>query len=79
MPPWRNPGDDLEMAAPAYHRKPTHSDTLTCIFRVIPRLAIFQSLIRDEEVVGSNPATPTVKYQVRGLIRNAGRAPDSSE
>jgi uncharacterized protein (DUF3820 family) len=31
-------------------------------------------LLRDEEVVGSNPATPTVKYQVRGLIRLAGRA-----
>ena len=25
--------------------------------------------------MGSNPATPTVKYQVRGLIRSAGRAP----
>ncbi len=24
--------------------------------------------VRDEEVVGSNPATPTEKYQVRGLI-----------
>lgn len=32
--------------------------------------------VRDEEVVGSNPATPTVKYQVRGLIRLAGRAPE---
>ena len=24
--------------------------------------------VRDEEVVGSNPATPTVKHQVKGLI-----------
>lgn len=32
--------------------------------------------VRDEEVVGSNPATPTVKYQVRGLIRLAGRVPE---
>ena len=32
--------------------------------------------VRDEEVVGSNPATPTEKYQVRGLIRSAGRAPE---
>ena len=25
--------------------------------------------VRDEEVVGSNPATPTVEYQFRGLIQ----------
>ena len=33
-------------------------------------------LLRDEEVVGSNPATPTVKYQVRGLIQLMDQAPD---
>src|SRR4051794_5008112 len=32
--------------------------------------------VPDEEVVGSNPATPTEKYQVRSLIRIAGRAPE---
>jgi hypothetical protein len=25
--------------------------------------------LRDEEAVGSNPATPTEKYQVKGLIQ----------
>ena len=32
--------------------------------------------VRDEEVVGSNPATPTVKYQVRGLIQLMDQAPE---
>jgi hypothetical protein len=35
------------------------TNTLTCAFDMIRRLAIFQGLIRDEEVAGSNPATPT--------------------
>jgi hypothetical protein len=31
-------------------------------------------MFRDEEVVGSNPATPTVEQQVRGPFREIGRA-----
>jgi hypothetical protein len=38
-----------------------HPNVLTCNFGAGPWSAIFQGLIRDEEVVGSNPATPTVK------------------
>lgn len=33
-------------------------------------------LLRDEGVVGSNPATLTVKYQVRGLIQLVDQAPE---
>jgi hypothetical protein len=29
-------------------------------------------IIRDEEVVGSNPATPTKKVQVNGLLADHG-------
>jgi hypothetical protein len=33
--------------------------------------------VRDEEVVGSNPATPTVKVQVNRLLaKHGGRAVD---
>ena len=53
---WRNPGDDLEMAAQERHRRPTQSDGPICIFGMVPRSAIFQGLIRDEEAVGSNLA-----------------------
>jgi hypothetical protein len=45
-------------------------------FVALRRDESWSDLVRDEEVVGSNPATPTVKYQVRGLIRIAGRAPE---
>ncbi|GAA4048845.1 hypothetical protein GCM10022233_18850 [Streptomyces shaanxiensis] len=65
------------MVARERHRRPTLADGLTCIFGTAPRSAIFQGLIRDEEVVGSNPATPTVEYQVRGPIRPTDQAPDS--
>jgi hypothetical protein len=60
MPPWRKSGDDLEIVTPERHRRPTQPDALTCIFDIYPRSTIFQGLIRDEEVVGSNPATPTL-------------------
>lgn len=52
MPLWRDPGEDLEIVAPEHHRRPTHTDALTCKFGVSPKSAILQGLIRDEEVVG---------------------------
>ncbi|MFE2103724.1 helix-turn-helix domain-containing protein [Streptomyces sp. NPDC059468] len=59
------------LSHPCVHqRRPTHPDTLTCAFATSRTSPIFQGLIRDEEVVGSNPATPTVQYQARG--RGAG-------
>jgi hypothetical protein len=33
---------------------------------------IDHDLIRDEEVVGSNPATPTEKVQLNGLLADHG-------
>jgi hypothetical protein len=56
---WRNPGEDLEIVASEHGVKPMQTNTLTCAFDMIRRLAIFQGLIRDEEAAGSNPATPT--------------------
>jgi hypothetical protein len=40
-------------------------------------LGVWRSLVarfvRDEEVVGSNPATPTEKVQVNGLLADHGK------
>jgi hypothetical protein len=60
---WRNPGDDLEIAASEHHARPTQTKALTCISGKVHRSSAFQSQIRDEEAAGSNPATPT---QVKG-------------
>jgi hypothetical protein len=35
--PWRNPGEDLEIAASEHRVKPTQTNTLTCTFDAIHR------------------------------------------
>ena len=45
---------------------PTSADTTTSTYSQIRRSRIVPDLIRDEEAVGSNPATPTTKLQVKG-------------
>lgn len=72
--PWRNPGDDLEIETPAQQRRPTQPNALTCTFSVDPWSSIFQGLIQDEEVVGSNPTVPAEKYQVKSLILTEDQA-----
>jgi hypothetical protein len=55
----RNLGDDLETPTQDPQRNPTTTDALTCMFSMIRRCSQDSNLLRDEEVVGSNPATPT--------------------
>jgi hypothetical protein len=38
-------------------------------------IAYAPTWLRDEEVVGSNPATPTVEQQVRGQFRSSRNWP----
>jgi hypothetical protein len=67
-------GEDL-LPVPFRHRlRPPHTHGLNCKDAIRVRSGSCPDLIRDEEVVGSNPATPTVKYQVKGLIRTADQA-----
>ncbi len=42
------------------------ANTVTSTHSQISRSRIMPDLIRDEEAVGSNPATPTTKLQVKG-------------
>ena len=65
---WRNPGDDLEIAASEHHARPMQTKALTCISDKVHRSSAFQSLIRDEEAAGSNPATPTRVLPVQSPI-----------
>jgi hypothetical protein len=37
-----------------------------------PHIVVTQYIVRDEEVVGSNPATPTEKVQANGLLADRG-------
>jgi hypothetical protein len=56
---WRNLGEDLEIETPERHHRPKQTNALACIFGEVSKSAIFRGLIRDEEVAGSNPVTPT--------------------
>jgi hypothetical protein len=59
----RNLGDDLLPAPSPDIARPTQTDALTCSDAASSTYRSCSDLIRDEEVVGSNPATPTL---VRG-------------
>ncbi len=63
----RNLGDDLLPESLRGHPNPTETNTLTCANVSIGRHRPCVPFVRDEEVVGSNPATPTAK--------TAGEAP----
>jgi len=52
---------------------PSTTNALTCENRAWAMTSLCVNVIRDEEVVGSNPATPTVKVQVNGLLAGHGK------
>ena len=60
---WRNPGDDLEIETSGRHHRPTQANALTFVFGAASRSAIFQGLIRDDELAD---------HIVRYLKRRAG-------
>jgi hypothetical protein len=69
-------GANLLPSSLPYPPTPTETTHLTCANAILAGQTSSRPLVRDEEVVGSNPATPTAKYQVRGLIRTADQAPE---
>jgi len=70
--PGRNLGEDLPRTSPCWPARPPHTKALTCTNGVMGMPGSCPDLIRDEEVVGSNPATPTARHQVRpGAERSA--------
>jgi hypothetical protein len=61
-------GDDLAGTAPEDHHTPTFTNAVTCACTKKGWPGIQPDLLRDEEVVGSNPATPTEIVQLSGLF-----------
>jgi len=59
MPHWRNLGKVTVLRDLFGRQRPTRTKVLTCMFVTDPRSCDLKNLIRDEEAVGSNPATPT--------------------
>jgi hypothetical protein len=61
-------GDDLAKRVPAGHPIPTPTNALTSADSRPATSELMPDVLRDEEVVGSNPATPTEDMQVSGLV-----------
>ncbi len=71
-------GVDQESRGGRHPQGPTRTNALTCAGVKCTWSEIFPHIIRDEEVVGSNPATPTAKSQVRsGTERSVPGLPRS--
>src|SRR5690348_9485329 len=71
----RNLGDDLPPEPPRHHPRPTVTNALTCADTTHRRYGSCPDLIRDEEAVGSNPATPTGETVAQGLDPYGGSSP----
>jgi hypothetical protein len=57
----RDLGDDLACMRSGKPATPTHTNAVTCASLVRRRSDNGSDLVRDEEAVGSNPATPTIR------------------
>jgi len=71
----RKLGDDQVIRTRQDPSIPMHPEALNCKDRFHWTSRRSNYAVRDEEVVGSNPATPTVEQQVRGPVREIGSGP----
>jgi hypothetical protein len=71
----RNLGEKPPRRSVMSRRKPTHTNALTCTFEHMSWSRTYPYLIRDEEAVGSNPATPTPENAAQGRFPVTGHRP----
>jgi len=71
----RKLGDDLVGDRRPDPRRPTHTNAVTCGFTETGRSAGRPFLVRDEEAVGSNPATPTGNTAGQGPFHHRREGP----